>query len=99
MLINAAMIGLAIWTTVLLFRHSHRFPAFFIVQMICVVLMPLVDLLCVASFFSAALNRPFSDFFIVEPQQIGQTIVGVISAAVWITYVLRSRRVALTFTK
>ncbi|WP_426422254.1 DUF2569 family protein [Bradyrhizobium genosp. A] len=51
MLINAAMIGFAIWTTVLLFRHSHRFPAFFIVQMICAVLMPLVDLLCIASFF------------------------------------------------
>ncbi|MCK1395587.1 DUF2569 family protein [Bradyrhizobium sp. 1] len=99
MLINAAMIGLAIWTTVLLFRHSHRFPAFFIVQMICAVLMPLVDLLCVASFFSAALNRPFGDFFIFEPRLIGQTIIGVISAAVWITYVLRSQRVAHTFTK
>ncbi|SEM84952.1 DUF2569 family protein [Bradyrhizobium sp. OK095] len=99
MLINAAMIGLAIWTTVLLFRHSHRFPAFFIVQMMCAVLMPLVDLLCVASFFSAALNRPFGDFFIFELQQVGQTLVGAISAAVWITYVLRSRRVANTFTK
>jgi len=99
MLVNAAMIGFAIWTTVHLFRHSHRFPAFFIVQMICAVLMPLVDLLCVASFFSAALNRPFSDFFIIEPRQVGQTVVGAISATIWITYVLRSRRVANTFTK
>ncbi|WP_245444623.1 DUF2569 family protein [Bradyrhizobium sp. Y36] len=99
MLINAAMIGFVIWTTVLMFMHSHRFPAFFVVQAICAVLMPLVDLLLVASFSSAALNRPFSDFFIIEPQQIGQTIVGAISAAVWITYLLRSRRVAQTFTK
>lgn len=99
MLINAAMIGLAIWTAVLLFRHSHRFPAFFIVQMICAVLMPLVDLLCVAAFFSAALSRPFSEFFIIEPRQVGQTIVTTISAAIWIIYVLRSRRVANTFTK
>jgi hypothetical protein len=99
MLVNAAMIGFAIWTTVHLFRHSHRFPAFFIVQMICAVLMPLVDLLCVASFFSAALNRPFNDFFIVEPRQVGQAVVGAISATIWITYVLRSRRVANTFTK
>ena len=97
--INAAMIGLAIWTAVLLFTHSHRFPAFFIVQMICAVLMPLVDLLCVASFFSAALNRPFSDFFAFEAQQAAQTLVGAISAAVWITYVLRSSRVANTFVK
>ncbi len=98
MLLNAAMIGFAIWTTVLLFRHSHRFPAFFIVQVICAVLLPFVDLLCVASFFSAALNRPFSDFFIIEPRQIGQTAIGVLSATVWISYVLRSRRVANTFT-
>jgi hypothetical protein len=98
MLLNAAMIGLSISTTVLLFRRSHRFPAFFIVQMICAVLLPFVDLLCVASFFSAALNRPFSDFFIIEPRQIGQSVVGAVSAAVWITYVLRSRRVANTFT-
>jgi hypothetical protein len=98
-LINAAMIGFAIWTTVLLFRRSHRFPSFFIVQMICALLLPLVDLLCVASFFSAALNRPFGDFFIIESRQIGQIIVGAISAVIWITYVLRSRRVANTFTK
>jgi hypothetical protein len=99
MLLNAALIGFAIWTTVLLFTHSHRFPAFFIVQVICALLLPMVDLLCVASFFSAALNRPFSDFFILEPRQIGQMIVGAITAAVWITYVLRSRRVANTFIK
>lgn len=99
MLINAVMIGLAVWTAVLLFTHSHRFPAFFIVQMVCAVLMPYVDLLCVASFFSAALNRPFGDFFVIEARQVGQTIVGVVSAAVWISYVLRSRRVATTFTK
>jgi len=98
-LLNAALIGLVIWTTVLLFTHSHRFPAFFIVQMICAVLLPLVDLLCVASFFSAALNRPFSDFFVIGAEQIGGTIFTAISATIWITYVLRSRRVANTFTK
>jgi hypothetical protein len=98
-LLNAALIGLVIWTTVLLFRHSHRFPAFFIVQMICAVLLPLADVLCVASFFSAALNRPFSDFFVIGAQQIGGTIFTAISATIWITYVLRSSRVANTFTK
>jgi hypothetical protein len=99
MLLNAVQIGLTIWTTVLLFTRSHRFPAFFIVQAICAVLLPLVDLLCVASFFSAALNRPFSEFFILEPRLIGRTIVSAIIAAVWIIYVLRSKRVANTFTK
>ncbi|MDF0578090.1 DUF2569 family protein [Bradyrhizobium yuanmingense] len=96
---KVALIGLAIWTAVLLFSHSRKFPTFFILQMICAVLMPLVDLLCVASFFSAALNRPFSDFFIIEPLQIGQTFVAAISATIWVIYVLRSRRVANTFTR
>jgi hypothetical protein len=99
LVINAAMIGLAIWTAALLFLHSRRFPAFFIVQMTCAVLMPLVDLVWVASIFSIGLNRPFSDFFIIDLRQIGQTVLGAISATVWITYVLRSRRVANTFTK
>lgn len=96
---NAALIGLAIWTAVLLFQHSHRFPSVFIVQMTCAVLMPLVDLLCAASFFSAALNRPFSDFFVAGSGQLAQMAFAVLSAAVWIAYVLRSRRVANTFTK
>lgn len=96
---NVALIGFAIWTAVLLFGHSRKFPAFFILLMICAVLTPLVDLLFVASFFSAALNRPFSEFFIMEPLQIGQTFVATISAAIWVIYVLRSRRVANTFTR
>jgi len=96
---NVALIGLAIWTAVLLFMHSRRFPAFFIVQMICAVLMPLIDLFWVASIFSAGLNRPFDDFFLVSPLQIARFVVGAIGAAVWISYVLCSRRVANTFTK
>ncbi|MBR0907694.1 DUF2569 family protein [Bradyrhizobium liaoningense] len=96
---SAALIGLAIWTAVLLFMHSRRFPAVFIVQMICAVLMPLIDLVWVASMFSVGLNRPFGDFFTIAPLQVAQTVVGAISAAVWISYVLRSRRVANTFTK
>ncbi|MBR1179137.1 DUF2569 family protein [Bradyrhizobium sp. KB893862 SZCCT0404] len=95
---QAALIGLAIWTTVLLFQHSRRFPAVFIVQTIFAVLMPLVDLLCVAVFLSAALNRPFSDFFNVGPGQAAQMAVGALIAAAWIIYVVRSRRVANTFT-
>ncbi|WP_225145219.1 DUF2569 family protein [Bradyrhizobium sp. BRP20] len=96
---NVALIGLAIWTAVLLFMHSRRFPAFFIVQMICAVLIPLIDLVWVASIFSIGLNRPFGDFFTIEPLQVARMVVGAISAAIWITYVLRSRRVANTFTE
>ena len=95
---NVALIGLAVWTAVLLFMHSRRFPAFFIVQAICAVLMPLIDLFWVASIFSVGLDRPFGDFFLVSPLQIARFAVGAIGAAVWISYVLRSRRVANTFT-
>ncbi|MHC2624132.1 hypothetical protein ACVIW2_006164 [Bradyrhizobium huanghuaihaiense] len=97
--LNGALICLAIWTTVLLFIQSRRFPAFFIAQMICALLIPVIDRVWIASIFSVALNRPFTDFLAVGPAEVGRMIVGVISAAVWIPYVLRSRRVANTFTE
>jgi hypothetical protein len=97
--LNAALIGLCIWTTVLLFKHSSRFPAFFITQMILAILRPVVDLVLIASIFSVSLNRPMSDFFTIEPKEGGQMVAAAIAAALWIPYVLRSRRVANTFTK
>jgi hypothetical protein len=96
---NASLICLSIYTAVLLFNHSKQFPRFFIVQMIFAALFPIIDLLWVAAIFSASLNRPFSDFIKIDPTDGGRMIVGAIAAAIWIPYVLCSRRVANTFTK
>jgi hypothetical protein len=99
MAMNAALIGLCIYTSVLFFKHSRKFPSFFIIQMICAIMLPIMDLIWVASIFSVSLNRPISEFLTIEPKDGGQVIAGAIGAAIWIAYVLRSRRVANTFTK
>jgi Protein of unknown function (DUF2569)/GYF domain 2 len=96
---NAALIFLCIYTASLLFNHSRRFPSFFIMQMVCAIFLPIVDLLWLASIFSVSLNRPISEFLTIEPREGGQMIAGAIGAAIWIPYVLRSKRVANTFTK
>ena len=96
---NAAFICLWIYTAWLLFNHSRRFPGFFIAQMVCAIFFPLVDLLWVAAIFSVSLDRPMSAFLTIEPVEGARMILGAIAAAIWISYVLRSRRVANTFTK
>ena len=97
--LNAAMVGLAVCTTVLLFRHSRHFPSFFIWQTIFVIVMPLVDLVWLALIFAAATNQPISEFLTLEAKEGMQMFAAVIGAAIWIPYVLRSRRVANTFTR
>jgi hypothetical protein len=97
--LNAAMICLCVYTTVLLFRHSRHFPRIFIWQMIFVICLPLVDLLSVASIISLATNTPFSKYLTVGPQEGARMIAGLIVSMIWISYVLRSRQVANTFTR
>jgi hypothetical protein len=95
--LNAIMVGLCVYTVVLLLRHSRQFPRFFIWQMIFVVCMPLLDLVWVGSMIALAMDRPISEYLKIEPKEGGQMIVGAIGAAIWIPYILRSRRVANTF--
>ena len=96
--LNAAMLGLVVCTTVLLIRHSRHFPSFFIWQTISAIVMPLVDLVWLASIFSLATDKPISEFLTLEAKEGVQMVAAVIGAAIWIPYVLRSRRVANTFT-
>jgi hypothetical protein len=96
---NAAVAGLCVYSTVLLFRRSRDFPRIFVWQMIFVICMPLADLLWVAFTISRATSRPISDFLTIEPAEGSQMVAGVIGALIWIPYVRRSRRVANTFTR
>ena len=97
--LNAAMVGLVVCTTVLLIRHSRHFPSFFIGQTIFAIVMPLVNLVWLASIFALATNKPISDFLTLEATDGRQMVAAVIGAAIWIPYVLRSRRVENTFTR
>jgi hypothetical protein len=96
--LNAAMVGLVVFTTVLLFQHSRRFPSFFIGQTIFAIVMPLVDIVWLALNFALATDKPISEFLTLEAKESMQTFAAVVGAAIWIPYVLRSRRVANTFT-
>jgi hypothetical protein len=42
-------------------------------------------------------NKPIFDLLTLDAKEGGQVIAGVIGAAIWIPYILRSRRVANTF--
>jgi len=61
--------------------------------------MPLVDVVWVALNLSLYTGRPFTEFAKLDPQTVGQWIGATIIAAVWITYIKKSRRVANTFTR
>jgi hypothetical protein len=98
-ILNAAVVSLCVYSTVLLFRHSRNFPRFFIWQVIVVVCLPLVDLVWFASMVSTATGEPFSNYLTIEPKEGIQMIAGVIGALIRISYVLKSRRVANTFTQ
>jgi len=97
--LNAAMVGLVGYTTVLLIRHSRHFPRFFIWQTIFVIMMPLVDRVWIALIFAPLTNKPISEFLTLEAKEGMQMFAAVIGAAIWIPYILRSRRVANTFTQ
>ncbi len=95
---NVGMILLSVFSAVLLFRHSRHFPRLFIWQMIAVILLPLIDLLWVASMISLVTNEPISKYLTMDPKEGARLFAAVIGAAIWIPYILKSRRVRNTFT-
>jgi hypothetical protein len=97
--LNIGFVALAIYTAVLFFRKSSKFPKFFIYEWMFVIFIPLVDMVWIALTLSLYTGRPFAEFAELDPQTVGQSIGAMIGAAVWITYIKKSRRVANTFTE
>ena len=56
--------------------------------MIFVIVMPLVDLVWLASIFALATDKPISEFLTLEAKEGMQMFAAVIGAAIWIPYVL-----------
>ena len=96
--LNAVFVWLCVYTLVLFFRRSRNFPRFFIWQMVVVIVFPFLDLLWIASIISLSNGRPFAEFLTLDAREGAQIITALIGAAIWIPYMLRSKRVANTFT-
>ena len=95
-----AILAFMTWTTVLFFRHSRKFPRFFIMEWIFLAMLPLVDTAWVAYTLSAYYSLgSFADLFTIEPQEGGQIVAAILFGALWTAYLLRARRVANTFVK
>jgi Protein of unknown function (DUF2569)/GYF domain 2 len=95
---NVVSVGVILYTIVLFFRRSRLFPRFFIFQMIGFIFLPLIDLFWVASMIALVTNAPVSKYLLLEERDIGAVAASVLAAAIWIPYILCSRRVANTFT-
>ena len=97
--LNVAFFALILWTSILFFRHSRKFPKFFIVEWIVVGALPLIDLAWVAATMSIATGSGVSEFLTLDPKDLAQIGAAVIIGPIWAAYILRSRRVANTFVK
>jgi hypothetical protein len=95
----AAFVCLVTYTTFLLFAHSRHLPKIFIAQLICAILLPIADAIWIA----ISLNRPISVLFTIDAslggQIVGTSLGSAIGAAIWIPYIMCSKRVANTFTR
>jgi uncharacterized protein DUF2569/uncharacterized protein DUF4339 len=98
-LMNVAVAVLAVTTAVLFFRKSRRFPAFFIGEMVVALLTGPVSMAWVSLVLGVESDQPALDILLpmLTPREITQQILAVIGCAVWIPYVMKSRRVANTF--
>jgi hypothetical protein len=92
-ILNALVFWLLIYTVVLFFRKSRRFPRFLIVLYISVIALPAVDLGWVSFTLPGAANELNG----LGTEEIRSMVVSVVGALIWIPYVLLSRRVNNTF--
>jgi Protein of unknown function (DUF2569) len=96
---SAGLLALIIYTTILLFKKSRKFPRFFIYELMSGIFLPVIMIVWVGTTLSLYTGRSFTEFAILDPKEIAQWIGAVISAAIWIAYIKKSRRVANTFIK
>ena len=90
---------LFVYATVLMFRHSRRFPRFFIAQYVAVICSPFVANLWVGMTLALATGKSVAEFMSMDAKDGRQILTTVVGAAIWIPYILRSQRVRNTFVK
>jgi len=90
--IEIAYFLLWVCAAIFFFKHSRKFPRFFIWLLIATIFESSVGAVWLK------LNVPSFDiaaFF--DPEVVGEMIAKVIGAVLWIPYILKSKRVANTF--
>jgi hypothetical protein len=90
---NVGLFALTVYTSILFFRRSRKFPKFLILEWILFPALPFID----AALVSATMDVSFAS--LLDAKDIGQSIALAFVGAIWIAYILRSKRVANTFVK
>jgi hypothetical protein len=91
--INVGLFGFTVYTSILFFRHSRKFPKLVIWEWILFASLPFID----AAWVAATMPVKFDS--LLDAKEIGKSIGMAIVGGIWITYILRSKRVANTFVK
>jgi hypothetical protein len=97
--LNVATLALFLYTTVLFFKRSSSFPQFYIYEWIVLIFLPIVDIVWGGFTLSIATGRPFSELAKFGSEELAQSLGAAVGAAIWISYILKSKRVANTFTR
>jgi len=97
--LNAFIFLFVVYTAVLFFRHSRKFPTFFVWQWLVIIALPFIDAAWIAISMAGSTGRAPAEFMNLEPKDIGQSIAYAIVGGIWVAYILKSKRVANTFVK
>ncbi|WP_315833033.1 DUF2569 family protein [Bradyrhizobium prioriisuperbiae] len=97
--LNLALLALFSYGAFLFFRKSRKFPLYFIYQWLAAIFVPLAAALWVVVTLSAATGQSMSEVAKFDSKEVGRLVATAVAALIWIPYILKSRRVANTFTR
>ena len=89
MLANGALVAAWIFLAVLFFSKKQLFPKLYIGVMLFTLIFLILDALVI--------KAAFPDLEVFDPETVNGIVRGIIAASIWIPYMLKSKRVKLTF--
>jgi hypothetical protein len=97
--LNISLLAIVLYTVYLFFTKSRLFPKFFIYQYVGSILLLPLDVIFTAATLNAYTGQSVAVLVgkMMTAELVGQWVVVIISAAIWIPYIKLSKRVANTF--